>query len=73
MFKNAVVDAYEVGSVVSSYGLNLKKSSGAATLNLHPLSSPVTVSPITKGVEFVLLSTVGSLIISNAILIFSKC
>ena len=64
MFKNAVVDAYEVGSSVSSYGLNLKKSSGAATLNLQPLISPVTVSPTTKGVEFVLLSTVGSLISS---------
>ena len=64
IFKNAVVEAYDEGIDVSSYGLKTYKSLGAATFNTHPLISPLTVSPGMKGVEFVRASVEGSLISS---------
>ena len=65
MFNISVVDAYDEGNTLSSYGLNANTELGDATLNLALEVCPITVSPITNGVEFVRLSVDGSLISST--------
>ena len=65
MFNILVVEAYDEGNTLSSYGLYANVALGVATLNLAPDVWPITVSPITNGVEFVRLSVVGSLISST--------